>query len=123
VTPSTPSLPEEEILARGLADWVMFAEVYGLTRDWALARSLDPRTEILRVLRALLSQGLVEIGDVQKGAGFVPWGLGVDEALARVVERWDRLSAEPNLGEVAWLSNTAEGDARAEEILQQRPTR
>ena len=113
--------PEEEVLARGLADWVMFAEVYGLTRDWALARSLDPRTETLRVLRTLLEEGLAELGDVQRGAGFVPWGLGVDEALARVVERWDRLEAEPNLGDVGWLSNTPQGDARARELLGERP--
>jgi hypothetical protein len=113
----TTYLPEEEILVRGLADWVMFAEVYDLTRDWALERSLDPRTESLRVLRVLLSEGLVEIGDVERDAGFVPWGLGADEALERVVDRWDRLNADLNLGDVCWLSNTAQGDARAQALL------
>ncbi len=112
----TTYTPEEEILARGEDDWVQFFEVYELAKKWAEIHSANARTETVRLLRSLLSQRLVQIGDVTE-EGFVLWELNDDEVIARVIDRWDNLKERPSLGDVCWLSNTARGDARARELL------
>jgi hypothetical protein len=109
--------PEEEILARGRADWVDFSEVYWLVEKWSLMRSLDPHQEVARLLRHLLSDGLVRAGTVERGAGFVAWDLDESESVDRILREWSSLGREPHLGEVCWLANTPAGDALATEVL------
>jgi hypothetical protein len=109
--------PEDEILARGQADWVHFAEALWLVNKWSSATGLNTRRELIRILRSLLSEGLIEIGTVSKDAGFRPWVLTENQIIDRVLEDWDSLGRNPLPGDVCWLANTPAGDARAEELL------
>ena len=81
--------PEDEILARGHTDWIHFAEALWLVNKWSSARGLHTRSELIRALRSLLSEGLIEIGTVSKDAGFRPWALTEDQIIDRVLEQCD----------------------------------
>ena len=109
--------PEDEILVRGRADWVDFSEMYWLVRKWSLAHALDPRLEVVNLLRRLLSDRLVRIGTVVRGSGFVPWDLNENEIIDRLLYEWNALDHEPRMGDVCWLANTPAGDQRATEVL------
>jgi len=111
--------PDQEILARGLSDWVDLSEILGLTRRWAQRDDLDTRSEVLRILKGLIESRLMAPGDVTRDEGFIEWSLSPDGSMAEIVQRWDALGREPTVGDVCWLRNTAEGDRRGEEILAQ----
>ena len=113
----TPYTPEDEIVARGQADWVHFPEMYWLVSKWSSAKALDPRQELIRVLRKLVSSELVRVGTVTQSEGFVPWGLMEDETVERVLREWDALDRRPTPGDVCWLANTPAGDVVAERLL------
>ena len=108
----------DEVLVRGLDDWVMLTEVEFVVRratpgagpDQLVAESVD-------LIEAMLGDGLVEVGEVREDAGgFVRWTLAPTEAAARITSEWRNLGRDLNLGDVCWLSNTAAGDERARQV-------
>jgi len=113
----TTHTPQEEIVARAQADWVHFPEAHWLVHKWASGRGLDTRQELVRVLRSLISQGLVQVGTVRGEDGFVPWGIDETATIQRILEEWDVLGRAPVPGDVCWLANTPAGDALAEDLL------
>lgn len=116
--------PEEELLARGTADWVDFAEALGLVRQWSTKAGLDWHTEVRRVLRTVIESGWAVPGDVQKGSGFTPWPLTQADSLAEIFRRSENLGREPMPGDICWLQNTPEGDKLGERaIAEHGPTK
>ena len=71
----------------------------------------------MEVVGRLLRDGLMEVGDVLEGVGFVPWPLDVDGALIEIRRRWlDLESDRPNLGDVCWLRLTPTGTEIARKL-------
>lgn len=103
----------DELLLRGVEDWVMASDVAWLIKLNAPERGPAlTRTDALQLIEDVVKTGLMVLGDVAD-AGFVPWDVPVDEALHRVRSSW-RLDVDvPGLGEVCWLANTRLGDERA----------
>ncbi|MHB1345122.1 MAG: hypothetical protein ACYCX3_12305 [Thermoleophilia bacterium] len=124
----------DELLEVGLVDWVVFrvvvsvvAESLGLgyvniKENPAPGRGLKEATS--NAVRDLLERGLMEAGDLEEAddgmAKFVPWGVGVEEALLRFGELWG--AGEDGLPDPAygWLRNTPEGDRIGHEVRQSR---
>src|SRR5687767_3824615 len=69
----------------------------------------------LALIRAVLDQGLMDVGDVTDG-GFFEWGLDQEQAMERIEREWRQLDRPLNLGDVCWLANTGAGDRRAEAV-------
>ena len=119
------SLPEapydaelaDKVLILGLDDWVMAADVVSVLVGAGIPIH-DARSShyALNVIEYLLSGGLMTAGDVT-AEGFVPWEMDPSTAIALIKERWEELGGPPDLGDVCWLNNTDEGDARAESAV------
>jgi hypothetical protein len=106
----------EDLLTRGLDDWIQAAEVDSVSRTTGGAKADETRRELsLQLIRKLLEDGLAEAGMVEEQGGFVPWGIPVEDAMQRIEREWPRRSSGPGLGEVCWLNLTAEGQALAQE--------
>jgi hypothetical protein len=105
-----------EILISGLDDWVDAAEVAFVAKSIGGAEGdTENRALSVRVIRDLIMEGLVDVGDVTT-EGFRPWNLSVDEALKRIEHEWTSLGRWPQIGEICWLSNTEKGDMQANDI-------
>lgn len=86
------------------------AEESGGQIEFALARRLNDA-----IVRAVLSEGYMMIGDLYHG--FHPWQLTLDEALKKVSDEWDELNGVlPDPG-IYWLSNTERGEVIGQEAL------
>jgi hypothetical protein len=110
----------DELLARGADDWVTAAEVAWIARSVGDASTDGDVLEVsVDVIRAVLTDGLMDAGDVTDG-GFFEWGLSPAESVRRIEQAWLLLGRLPNLGEVCWLSNTTAGQARAERVMAHR---
>ena len=103
----------EEVLLHGLDDWVQAADIVGLIVEAGVPCRSDGIWPLYRsVISVVLSEGLMDIGDVSED-GFKSWKLDSDAALSKLDTEWARLDGLPDLGEVCWLSNTEAGDAQA----------
>lgn len=103
----------DEVLKRGLDDWIQAAEVVSVVRSSGGETSEARMREVaLEVIAAVLRRGLMKAGDVTKD-GFVEWNMMPDESLERITAGWNALAKSPELGEVCWLSNTSLGDLQA----------
>jgi hypothetical protein len=110
----------EEVLIRGVDDWVYLAAVGSWSRSLGGATTVEEtRAMTLSVIRTLLDEGLCEVGDVREG-GFLEWEVSSEAALERIRTEWERLGPELEPGDICWLANTAKGDERGEELLQER---
>lgn len=103
------------MIVSGLDDWVGLWEVVREARESSFPAHGGPiiRKLVMDSIRFLLDQGLVEVGEVTEGHGFTPWGLPASGILRKIEARWDRLGRDPDIGEVAWLRNTQQGDEQA----------
>jgi hypothetical protein len=101
----------DELLLRGLDDWLQLAEVVFVvgSADPALSKD-EKKVRTLEVVSEMLDGGLVEAGDVTAD-GFVSWRLSPTMAINTIIDRWSRLEDLPGIGEVCWLANTPAGDA------------
>jgi hypothetical protein len=92
--------PYEELLARGVDDWVSVAEVVALTEgDTVRAAAL---------VRQALTEGTALAGALNED-GFTAWPGDATSAAARITAA---LSGGPQQrkGSIAWLCNTKSGD-------------
>lgn len=100
----------KEVLLSGADDWVGIWELPYLARAALGGVGTDAaRVAVMEVIRALLSQGLMEVGDVNE-CGFVRWETELDDAIRRIEREWTLLRREPSLGEIGWLNITAKGE-------------
>lgn len=116
----TPKHLVDDILMRGCADWVDACEVASVALTEGKAKSPDAMRELaLELIRNVVRQGLMELGDVTRG-GFGKWDLPIEEGLARVEREWLALGRNPTLAEICWLQNTSRGNELGEELLKKR---
>jgi hypothetical protein len=105
----------EEILDRGLDDWIQASEVASvakLTGGEATTEGIESLA--LEVIGHLVRGELMAPGDVTTD-GFSEWGMRPDEAVRRITTDWKALGRLPNLGEICWLSSTSTGARKARE--------
>jgi hypothetical protein len=106
----------DELLIRGIDDWVTASEVAWIAKSKGKAETDDSVTQLsLDLIRAALLAGLMKAGDVTDG-GFFAWETGPEESGVRIQREWKELGHLPDLGDVCWLANTEAGDDRARAI-------
>lgn len=113
---NSPGSLIEELLARGVDDWVSAAELLDMASSAGVAEPNDRLTVAIGLATEAILRGLVEAGDVSED-GFTAWSCTPFEAIARVAETW--LAREDSLvmpGEIVWLSNTDQGNEMAEGV-------
>jgi hypothetical protein len=80
------------LLISGLDDWVPLAEVNSVVIDNHLANTPRERQHlVLRIIRSLVEDGLMEIGDLPSTKGTSKldvWDLPLDAAMAQVSDRF-----------------------------------
>jgi hypothetical protein len=107
----------EDLLIRGLDDWIQAAEVASVSRTTGGAESEETSRELsLRLIQKLLEGGLAEAGMVDEQEGFVPWVIPVEDAMQRIESKWFATSMGPGLGEVCWLNLTEQGQIQARSL-------
>jgi hypothetical protein len=109
----------DELLKRGVDDWVHDGEVGEFARSFAGAATPEQeRLVSLRLVAEALRRDLMEIGDLSgEGGRFRKWDMPDDEALQHADRGWRSLGQTPEVGEVFWLRNTPEGDRRGRRLL------
>jgi hypothetical protein len=100
-----------ELLISGLSDWVSLAEVQQIISHFQLA---DPDRErqdlVLRTIRSLLNDGLMQIGELPGPDGKFPAWEPIDVAMDRLRERFVDHYAEPTSWDYSiWLGLTDAG--------------
>jgi hypothetical protein len=78
------------------------------------------QNETLATIRFLVSDGLVELGDVsKKGGSFVPWHRPLDESLQRICEDYVTHFEDRRMWVAAcWLRLTVKGKHTAKSLVQ-----
>ena len=113
-----------ELLISGLYDWVPLAQVdSAISRDdLAETPPLAHQDLVLRTIRTLVEDGLMEIGDLpDAGEKFAAWNLSVDATMERVTDCFVRHHDNPTLWEFSiWLNLTDAGE-RTAKALEAKP--
>jgi hypothetical protein len=111
-----------DLLMRGCDDWVDVAEITSVAKFTGHARSEEEIWDLsLTIIREVVQQGLMEIGDLpDQGGRLNLWPMTSEECLDRVQREWHALGRNPSLGEICWLQNTDKGNALGEELFRQR---
>ena len=109
------------LLAENIGDYIslgLFAHILDAHRP---ATIRDVRGYCLKYLDHMICEEYVLVGTVL-GTSFVPWVLGSAQLGEALAARWPPSSSADydTLRDIAWLSNTAKGDAAARHYLQRR---
>jgi hypothetical protein len=104
-----------DILKLGLEDWVPLPWVPQIVKSYLPTSTLDElKGACLKVLRHLLSDGLVKVGDLTgEGGQFRSWDSDPDATIMQIEKCWASYGGpfDKTTGEfVCWLSNTEKGD-------------
>lgn len=108
-----------ELLVRGLYDWLPLAEIDSVIIDNHLAENVPAQQDLaLKTIRSLAEDGLMEIGDLpSKGPRLDAWNVTLDEALKRISERFiGHYDDVPAWGYSTWLGLTDAGERVAREL-------
>ncbi len=101
----------EELLQAGYDDWEDAAGVASIAIIEGRVESVDEIRELsLEMIRHVVRQGFMELGELAAGEGFRKWDLPMQECLDRVEHEWKALGRNPKLSEICWLCNTAKGN-------------
>ena len=118
------ALLRDDILASGRDDWVSMADVQGRISRRRLAESAPERQQlILRTIRMLLQDGLIEVGDIPApdDPGFLVWPGTVEEVVDRLTERIVDHYDDPDSWEYSiWLNLTADGERASADVVRAR---
>jgi hypothetical protein len=100
-----------ELLISGLSDWVSLAEVQQIISHFQLADTDKERQDlILRTIRSLLEDGLMQIGELPGPDGTFPAWEPIDVAMDRLRERFVNRYNEPASWDYSiWLGLTEAG--------------
>jgi hypothetical protein len=117
MTPDTPrdqnayERLHAELLISGLSDWVSLAEVQQIISHFELADTDSERQDlVLRTIRSLLDDGLMQIGELPGPDGKFPAWEPIDVAMDRLRERFVGHYAEPTSWDYSiWLGLTDAG--------------
>ena len=107
-----------ELLNSGLSDWVSLAEVQQIITHFQLADSDEERQGlVLRTIRTLLEDGLMQIGELPGRDGTFPAWEPIDVAMDRLYERYAGHIDEPASWDYSiWLGLTEAGRGAAKEL-------
>jgi hypothetical protein len=105
-----------EILTSGLSDWVSLAEVQQIITLFQLADTDSERQHlILRTVRSLLNDGLMQIGELPGPDGRFPAWEPIDVAMDRLREGFvDHYAEPPSWDYSIWLGLIEAGRSVAE---------
>jgi hypothetical protein len=100
-----------ELLTSALSDWVSLAEVQQIISHFELADTDSERQDlVLRTIRSLLNDGLMQIGELPGPDGKFPAWEPIDVAMDRLRERYVDHYAEPASWDYSiWLGVTDAG--------------
>ena len=105
-----------EILGAAAYDWVPMIEVDQIVTDQQLAADDGERFDLVtNVVRALLEEGLVSVGDLPgDGAETPDWGLSAYACAERIRGMYVDRHGEPDIWQYRiWFGLAPGGDARA----------
>jgi hypothetical protein len=108
-----------ELLTSGLSDWIHLGEIhYQVQQDNPGSTVDDVQRETMHTIRSLVSDGLVEIGDLSGPDGqFVAWDTSLEESLERIAAAYiNEFQNEAAWLWVFWLNLTDKGRWMAEAI-------
>ena len=99
----------QEILAECDDDYVGLSSMVGVLRQGLPSTAGEVNWDTLRtvtipVLKELLRDFDVKVGDLTIARGFTPWDLGTEESLQRIDREWEALGRDPTIGEIAWFT-------------------
>ncbi|MFE2868800.1 hypothetical protein [Embleya sp. NPDC059259] len=100
-----------ELLIEGLDDWLPVDRLLDVVRDSVKFEAEDFRGNAMAVLKVLLQQGLMQVGDLGED-GFEAWSGTVESILDRLSAGLDHFDWAP-LGAFCWIANTPRGSKRA----------
>lgn len=108
-----------EVLMEGLDDWVEFYRVHWLVQQANPDAVLgDIQIGALDTVCDLVSAGLYEIGKVERGVGFVPSTISLDEGIEEIRSQYvDDYGEQGTWDYCAWLNLTDQGEWIAESLL------
>lgn len=109
--------PREHVLIRGLADWIALDRIHW---DVAEANKGEPITIVqsatLNLIRTLVEEGLVEVGDLS-GGRFVAWDSSIDDAIAQIRNAYvTDFEDQHSWPWMCWLDLTDAGTAVAQAV-------
>ena len=106
---------KEYILAQGLSDWIGFGTiVWVVEQQLPAAATRDEKiSSATAMIKSLLEDDLIRVGDPVDGRGFVAWDLPMDETIKLIEAEWRARPEEPSIGYVCWFENTERGEKLA----------
>jgi hypothetical protein len=102
----------EEVLLRGLIDWVALERVHSIvTRENAGEPLSVIQDKVLDLIRSLVTDGLFELGDLAtENHRFGAWDTPLDESIQRIREVYTtQFHDEPEWWFYCWLDATEKG--------------
>jgi hypothetical protein len=109
----------EEVLLRGLIDWVALERVHNsVARENAGAPLAVIQDKVLDLIRSLVTDGLFEVGDLATADNrFRAWDTTLDESIDRIRDVYvKKFDAESAWWFCCWLDLTEEGQKVAEAL-------
>ena len=87
---------------------------------WSLIRRVkfemqeeDPqkiRDITMAIVTGYLREGLIKSGIPKITGEFEEWQLSPEKTTERIQNEWDKLGAEPNMGDIVWFTTSEKGD-------------
>jgi hypothetical protein len=109
----------ENILIEGIDDWVSLSGVHSyVLQEKRTAPPSEVQQKTLETIRALVSDGLVELGDLAGEDGrFVAWETSLDESMKEIHDIYvNHFDDKLTWTIYCWLSLTAKGKQVAESL-------
>ena len=100
----------DEVLREGLDDWIPIDVLLWHAKKSAMRSGCEFKEIVRGVLRFLLAEDLVMIGDIGD-SGFESWSISPVEAVDRAIYLCDSMGWEP-FGGACWIANTKKGSGR-----------
>lgn len=114
----------EELLIRGLDDWVHLYEIHSQVMHDNPGAALEAvQHETLEMIRSLVSDGLCDVGDLSgPDGGFAPWETPLEDSIARIADCYVRQFEDDSAWIwVFWLRLTDNGRQVAQALVTPRP--
>jgi hypothetical protein len=109
----------ENILIEGIDDWVSLSGVHSyVLQENRTAPPSEVQQKTLETIRSLVSDGLVELGDLAGEDGsFVAWNTPLDESMKEIHDIYvNHFDDKLNWTIYCWLNLTAKGEQIAESL-------
>ncbi len=115
----------DDFIIEGTEDEVgLWQIIKELHRKFPKASLVEIRQMTMEAVQEILKSGLMQIGmfefNDENKLEYQIWDLDIDDIIKRIEAEWDELGTEPNIGDVAWLITTKEGEEEAKRILKKR---